>query len=555
MYVKKLSKRVFVINSAMADGQDETSADPMSDYLRLWGLEMYINLFKDAETLQMLSENDIKELIPVIGHRAKLTTQLKLLQEITSSETHNTHDDSIPASSNAINNLPILTDTTIHYEYIAESGLESNIQYEELPNLNTNGVYNTLSSCNEGKGLLLRYKENGLLNNAARRQLCHIIVSNELKDNPNKKVSSSRLYQLAFEINQVFKKESSAVYFTPFKSFNPRQKISAQGKLLDCYRQKRRDYIKSGIIVSEKHHSASPSTSSASNSPRPSTCTQEAIDLLETKDEDLEEKVLWLKNCMDPWSTVELYWEATAKYRLSLLTQSGISIDKYFQEFKALNQQGGLHLLLKDFNILYPDTDNKLYNNWNLIKPKIIENANKKADGVLKDLLKNCNADDEDSTDLVAFMTIPFLMNTNTIVKSKKCKGQQWRPSKQEVLDAFITHVKTAAEIDECITRRREKLQKIGINLQPFIIVVGPSPKEIFDRYVILNNVRYEVTTVLDAVDACFKIIFVLNAKYPSESKHVWQFIQKAMFKLDTKYDKVFTTVNTLITDLNIQQY
>lgn len=118
-------------------------------------------------------------------------------------------------------------------------------------------------------------------------------------------------------------------------------------------------------------------------------------------------------------------------------------------------------------------------------------------------------------------MVIPFLMSTNTIIRPKKGKRQQWRPSKQEVLDAFITHVKSAAEVEETITRRRDKLQELDLHLQPFIMVVGSSLKETSARYVVLNNMRYEVTSILDAVDACFKIIFVLNAQYPSESRHV----------------------------------
>lgn len=112
---------------------------------------------------------------------------------------------------------------------------------------------------------------------------------------------------------------------------------------------------------------------------------------------------------------------------------------------------------------------------------------------------------------------------------------------------------KNSSEIEETITRRQEKLQKIGLHLQPFIIVVGTSLREISGRYIVLNNIRYEVTSLLKAVGACFKIIFVLNAEYPSECKHVWQFIQEALFQLDTKFEKNYTTVNTLITDLNIQ--
>lgn len=149
-------------------------------------------------------------------------------------------------------------------------------------------------------------------------------------------------------------------------------------------------------------------------------------------------------------------------------------------------------------------------------------------------------------------MAIPFLMTTSNVRKNSKSK-RVWRPSKQEVLEGFITHVKSAAEVEETIARREEKLRELDVTLQPFIIVVGPSLKAISARYIIVNNVRYEATSTINAVDACFKIIFVLNAQYPAESTNVWQFIQTALFDLKTKYDKIYTTVTTLLTDLNIQ--
>lgn len=100
----------------------------------------------------------------------------------------------------------------------------------------------------------------------------------------------------------------------------------------------------------------------------------------------------------------------------------------------------------------------------------------------------------EEATDLAAFIAIPLLMSTNTINTLKKGKRQQWRSSKLEVLDYFITHVKSAAEVEETITRRRRKLQELEMHLQPFIIVVGSSLKDI-SGYVVLNSIRYEVTS------------------------------------------------------------
>ncbi|XP_048004292.1 uncharacterized protein LOC125240442 [Leguminivora glycinivorella] len=62
------------------------STTTMEEYLKSWGLPMYIDKFKehsiDIDTLQLLSGEDLKELVPVIGHRAKLITQIAILKDI-----------------------------------------------------------------------------------------------------------------------------------------------------------------------------------------------------------------------------------------------------------------------------------------------------------------------------------------------------------------------------------------------------------------------------------------------------------------------------------------
>lgn len=161
--------------------------------------------------------------------------------------------------------------------------------------------------------------------------------------------------------------------------------------------------------------------------------------------------------------------------------------------------------------------------------------------------------DQEEVLDLVGFMALPFLMTTSIVKKNTTNSKRRWRPSKHEALQGFICHLKTAAEIEETISRRKAKFQELGLTLQPFIIVVGPSLIQISARYVILNNLRYEMPSIVKSVDACFKIIFILNAEYSAESTHIWQFIQKYIFTLSTKHDKIFTTVRALATDLGLE--
>lgn len=147
-------------------------------------------------------------------------------------------------------------------------------------------------------------------------------------------------------------------------------------------------------------------------------------------------------------------------------------------------------------------------------------------------------------------LCLPFLIGIS-IPKGKKAK-LQWRPTKIEMRDGFITHVLSNAEVKETISRRRDKLVGLGQTLQPFVLKVGSSLKDISNYFVIVDNTFYCLNSILSEVDCCFKIIITLNTKYPSESEPIWYFIQKGLYKLNTPLDKKFTAVNAFLSDVGI---
>jgi len=78
----------------------------------------------------------------------------------------------------------------------------------------------------------------------------------------------------------------------------------------------------------------------------------------------------------------------------------------------------------------------------------------------------------KETSSLAAFLVLPFLFFPIT---TKRKKGQPaCRPSKVEVRDSFITHLRSHSEIKKTITRRKEKYARLGITLQPLVIIVGP---------------------------------------------------------------------------------
>jgi len=169
-----------------------------------------------------------------------------------------------------------------------------------------------LNNTNEGRSLLTSYQESGLLDSIGRKRLCNLIISNELSEDVNTRVSSVRLQELAYEITTVFNKERTPTYFIPYLSYGPGLKRAAKGKLLDCLNNRRREFRKSGIIKSLRRSSTPFGRDS------PATLLPEALQRSLEHQEDnpasVKESSLetWLRNCCEPWSLVEENWILTA---------------------------------------------------------------------------------------------------------------------------------------------------------------------------------------------------------------------------------------------------
>lgn len=91
--------------------------------------------------------------------------------------------------------------------------------------------------------------------------------------------------------------------------------------------------------------------------------------------------------------------------------------------------------------------------------------------------------------------------------------------------------------MEEEIENKRKKLQKFGLTLQPFILVVGPSLTEIQAIFVRIDNVSYKLKTLFKALEICFMSFMVLDLKYPSASEHIWYLLQRTVFDIDLQGD------------------
>uniref|UniRef100_A0A2S2RA27 SAM domain-containing protein n=1 Tax=Sipha flava TaxID=143950 RepID=A0A2S2RA27_9HEMI len=566
--------------------------EDVKDFLTAWDLQQCIAVFEendiDIRNLPLLKEEMIKELIPSVGHRARFVSNLDDWRVIvsampnTSNESNTIINSQTSSSSSTTSSTIVLRDDCSFQTLNLNSDLsqilstqsvqaEDNklkpftnyLQLNELPakeNISSEGastdvskahpsnseLLDLLNSVNEGRALLATYLQSGLLDSIGRKRLCNIIINKKLQDYVNRRVSSSRLHELAFQIITIFPREHSATYFIPYISYGPGLKRSAKGKLLDCLYNRKRDYRKSGLINSSRRSSTS-SSSSGYTSPI-------TVRLLNEKEENnaitVEENLKWLRNSSDPWDLVEKYWIATTNTRLKkLMSKDGPTISEYMGEYPCLKKPIGYLLILKDFDVTYPESSDKLFQNLPLLKNRIFDLAKEKikkskeltTNELLKEYIQLGTEENEEAS-IAAFLCLPFLIGVS-ISKGKRTKTQ-WRPSKVEMRDGFITHLFSNTEVEETISRRREKLAGFGKTLQPFIIIVGPSLKEIYTYLVVVDNTFYRLNSITASVDCCFKIIIILNAEYPIESEAIWNFIQKGLYKLHTPLDKNFTTVN-----------
>ncbi|CAI6367798.1 unnamed protein product [Macrosiphum euphorbiae] len=391
--------------------------DDVSDMLKAWGLESYTDVFKehgiDISCLALLTGDMLREIMPMIGDRAKFNANLEEWRKVIA----------------LANNQAPFTDCDL---------------------------LNYLKSTTEGKALLATYDADGLLDNSGQRKICNLIVRREFQEDPEKSVKTQRLHFLAQEITKVFPKEHLSTYFIPYMNYGPSIKKAAKGKLLDCFNNKRREYKKAGLISSTNR---SPSFENSSASLLLNQTTSET--------ENVDEQIQWLNSSCDPWNLVQKYWEITRTKRLkdilSLNSKGAIQPSDYMKSFPALKNLSGYILTL---------TPSNLFENFPVYKDKILQLGQKISNTlkdpslkcIIKDYLDLAALERGETSSLAAFIILPFLFFP---VTTKRKKGiPAWGPSKIESRDGFITHIKSNSELIETITRRKQKYSQLDHNTE-----------------------------------------------------------------------------------------
>jgi len=82
------------------------------------------------------------------------------------------------------------------------------------------------------------------------------------------------------------------------------------------------------------------------------------------------------------------------------------------------------------------------------------------------------------------------------------------------------------------------------------VIAIG-SIVSLTSFYVIVNDIKYTSTSLINAVNLCFQIFFALDAKYPVDSEMVWCFLQHYVYNITSGRDaRNFVSVDAICHDL-----
>ncbi|XP_025831099.1 uncharacterized protein LOC108738441 isoform X2 [Agrilus planipennis] len=142
----------------------------------------------DEEAFNLLTENDVKDLIPRIGLRRKFLHKFQ--------------------------------------------------EYKTVSRL--------IETTDEGKIIKASY---GRDKDFLRNKLAELVIKSELSRMKDARISSARFMQLANEINDIFPHESPEIYYVPYVNNKGKPK-AARGKLFSAYCYLRKHYKKYGLIPS-----------------------------------------------------------------------------------------------------------------------------------------------------------------------------------------------------------------------------------------------------------------------------------------------------------------
>ncbi|XP_022168162.1 uncharacterized protein LOC111032216 isoform X2 [Myzus persicae] len=365
------------------------------------------------------------------------------------------------------------------------------------------------------------------------------VVEEEISLNDSALVSSNtsitkKHNEYSSGIEELFPTESWETYFIPYLKVG--DKITPnRGKLYDKYCHLKKE-IKRITPNKKRNHSE---------------IVENNTNFVE---HDFEDSINWLKNNIQPETTLVKLWKETSNFRLN---QSLNNI----KLFPGLTKPTGYLLIEIDFIQLFPTKEMGLLNKFECFKEHLKKMLKIKKpylgsqeESLLQQLFTPVKLGDDD---LAAFSILPRLFQPVSTVITKINGSSSTRtthkPSKLEQEAAFIVNIINVNELKSLNSAKIERAFSLGLTVQPYVVIVGSSTTPEIAYYAVIEDTYFKLETVIKAFDVCFKSFHTLNLEYPVEAKQVWTFFQIYFYGIQaaSKSDQQFVSVKSLLKDIN----
>nr|XP_054775350.1 uncharacterized protein LOC129283671 [Lytechinus pictus] len=361
---------------------------------------------------------------------------------------------------------------------------------------------------------LVKELEEGCLSYMSRKDIVKTLVSHlmtQYGDRPSKDVKVAMAKAIVSQFPMMNNKEGDAhlTWFSPSQVMENGKKKDSSGYLEVRLRNVRnRSTVKIGPMSSStKPHRVLTSTAK--------------LNLSKGGDvEDIDGKIKWLKHHTEPKQQVKTWMQETCTARASFIRENkGLPAKDLLERFPRLIDSDGM--VDQDFRILFPKSADALFVKW----PKYIDLILKYAEKQNFEQHLRCEEAKTDAEKCnLSFLVLPFLFPPGQIRGSKSSKSRYVRATVQEASASFIQRREIGTNIPQFLEENR--------HAQPFVLALGNRmllPEQVF---VIVEQCTIPCSDLLQGVDRCFKLIYILDVEFPWECQHVWDFLQKCMFKL-----------------------
>lgn len=182
---------------------------------------------------------------------------------------------------------------------------------------------------------------------------------------------------------------------------------------------------------------------------------------LEPFDQNDRNSFLWLKHNYEPWSEVISHWKSSFRQRGQFYDEN-ISLEDIYGSFPALRQPTGFDLIDKDFEVLFNDKIDFLYDKFDKIIDNLIalrkSNLND-TDKLLLDIYQNTENLNNDYKHVLGLSLLVSLIPCRSRYNLKKKEKEQWKPTLAESREGILIRVDISGDVQNAIDIKHKKMK------------------------------------------------------------------------------------------------